>query len=87
MPVPASVPATQLITALMDLAGITDVLITDDQLAKVAADQLRMDSHQSDPQLRPGTYRLHVDRRRSPIVVAGSVLDDAALRRGPKEIR
>lgn len=70
-----SVPATTLVTALMDMAGLAEVVLTDDVLEKVALDQLEVNSHETDPTLRPGAYRLRVRRRRPQIVVAGSLAE------------
>lgn len=68
-----SVPATTLVTALMDLAGLTEVEITEQELAKVTHDELVVRSSETDPTVPAGAYRLQVRRQRPQIVVAGSL--------------
>jgi hypothetical protein len=76
---PSSIPATRLLAALLDMAGLTDIVLTQQQLAKIADDELEVLSRASDHTLGPDDYRLVVHRRRSPIIVPGHLL--------PQEIR
>lgn len=72
MPRP-TIKATQLVTALMDMAGLAEVVLTEDVLDRVAHDELDIASNKTDPILRPGAYRLRVLRQRSRIVVPGAL--------------